>query len=75
MIVTATALVKVDGTASTALAEDSGNANPDNDFRYDDSLKGYIYNLATRGLSAGTWELQFTVSGQTATYAVRFDIH
>jgi hypothetical protein len=75
LVVTATALVKVDGTASTALAEDSGNANPDNDFRYDDSLQGYIYNLATRGLSAGTWELQFTVSGQPATYAVRFDIH
>lgn len=74
LVVTATALVKVDGTASTALTNDSGNANPDNDFRYDASLQGYIYNLSTRGLSSGTWELQFTVSGQPATYAVRFDI-
>ena len=74
LVVTATALVKVDGTASTALANDSGNANPDNDFRFDASLQGYIYNLATRGLSSGTWELRFTVSGQPATYAVRFDI-
>jgi hypothetical protein len=74
LVVTATALAKVDGTASTAVAADSGHANPDNDFRYDDSLQGYIYNLATRGLSSGTWELQFTVTGEPATYAVRFDI-
>jgi hypothetical protein len=74
LVVTATGLVKVDASASTALVEDSGNANPDNDFRYDESLQGYIYNLATRGLSAGTWELQFTVSGDPDTYAVRFDI-
>jgi hypothetical protein len=75
LVVTATALAKVDGTASTALAEDSGNANPDNGFRYDASLQGYIYNLGTRGLSSGTWELRFTVSGQTETYAVGFDLH
>jgi hypothetical protein len=74
LVVTATGLVKVDASASTALVEDSGNANPDNNFRYDESLQGYIYNLATRGLSAGTWELQFTVSGDPDTYAVRFDI-
>lgn len=74
LVVTATALAKVDGAASTALAADSGNANPDNDFRYDASLEGYIYNLTTRGLSSGTWELRFTVSGQPATYAVLFDI-
>lgn len=74
LAVTATGLVKQDGTASTALAEDTGNANPDGGFRYDPELEGYAYNLSTKGLSRGTWELRFTVTGDPNTYAIRFDI-
>ena len=35
---------------------DSGNANPDSDFRFDPTLGGtggYIFNLSTKGLSTG----------------------
>jgi hypothetical protein len=71
---TATGLVKKDSTASTALAEDAGNANPDSAFRYDSQLRGYVYNLSTRGLSRGTWELRFKVTADWATYAIPFDI-
>lgn len=71
---TATGLVKKDGSASTALVEDAGNANPDSAFRFDETLAGYIYNLSTRGLSGGTWELRFTVSGDPTTYGITFDL-
>jgi len=74
LVVTATGLVKIDGTAATGVVEDAGNANPDNGFRYAPDLGSYVYNLRTKDLSAGTWELRFTVSGDPATYSVRFDL-
>ena len=77
IIVTATDLVKKDGTASSTLVEDAGNANPDDSFRYDPTLGdtgGYTYNLSTKGLSTGTWELCFTVTGDPTTYSVAFDL-
>ncbi len=71
---TATGLVKVDGSASTALADSSGNANPDSTFRYDPELDGYVYNLSTKGLTRGTWELRFTVDGSSVQLALPFDV-
>jgi hypothetical protein len=55
---------------------DSGNANPDNDFRYDPSLAGYIYNLSTKPLSVGTWRLTFTAQDSTGTqtYSTTFQV-
>ena len=57
--------------------EDSGNANPDNDFRFDTSLGptgGYIFNLSTKGLSTGTYNLNFTVSGDSFVYSAPFQV-
>lgn len=54
-----------------------GNANPDNDSRFDAALGGngdHIYNLGTQGLSTGTWTLQLTASGDPVTYSVQFDL-
>lgn len=76
IVVHATELTKLDNTAAGALA-DIGNANPDNDFRFEAGLGGsggYIYNLSTRDLSAGTWALGFTVDGDPLTHAVEFDL-
>ena len=77
VIVHAAGLSKVDGSASNDV-EDSGQANPDDDFRYDASLGGtggYIFNKSTKGLSAGTWSLVFTVDGAShAGYRLRFDV-
>ncbi len=74
IVVNAAGLTKLDGTAS-ALVEDSGNANPDADFRYDEDLGGYVFNLSTAELSAGTWQLNFTVDGVAdPSYAVLFDV-
>jgi hypothetical protein len=77
IVVNATGLVLV-SDSTPADAEDSGNANPDNDFRYSADLGGdggYIFNLSTKGLGSGTWKLNFTVDGQShASYAVYFAI-
>lgn len=71
---TATGLVKVDGSASSVLAEDAGSSNPDSNFRYDESSGQYVFNLSTKNLSAGTWQLAFTVAGDPATHNVTFDL-
>jgi len=57
--------------------QDSGNANPDSDFRFDASLGttgGYIFNLSTKGLTTGTYNLSFTVSGDGFTYTAPFQV-
>jgi hypothetical protein len=72
--VTATGLAKLDPTAS-ATVDDSGSANsPDNNFRYDVTLAGYIFNLSTKGLTTGTWVLSFTVGADPTVKTVQFDI-
>ena len=75
LVLTATALVQIDSTASTVLEPESpGQANPDGLFRYDAALGGYIFNLSTAGLSSGTWELRFRVGEHAAVYGIRFDV-
>jgi hypothetical protein len=57
--------------------QDAGNANPDNDFRYDATLAaagGYIFNLKTAGLMTGSYNLNFTVGGDSAVYTVPFQV-
>jgi hypothetical protein len=75
VVVHATGLLNLDSSASASV-DDSGAANsPDSDFRYDPTLGttgGYIFNLSTKGLSTGTWQLSFTAGG--ATYTVTFDV-
>lgn len=71
---TVAGLVKRDGSATTALADSAGNANPDSAFRYDAGLAGYVFNLSTKGLSRGTWELRFTVGGSPTVHALPFDV-
>src|SRR5712691_9427075 len=50
----------------------SGNANPDNNFRF--AGPGYIYNLSTQGLSTGTYALAFTISGDPTIHTVYFQV-
>jgi len=59
-------------SATVGEPEDSGNANPDLNFRYTDGM--YIFNLSTKGYQAGTWELRLTVAGDPTVHAVRFKI-
>ncbi|HKO62205.1 MAG TPA: SBBP repeat-containing protein [Pyrinomonadaceae bacterium] len=57
--------------------DDSGNANPDNNFRYDSSLGisgGYIFNLSTRHFETGTYNLYFRVTGDPIEHSVEFQV-
>jgi hypothetical protein len=76
-VVTAVNLVYVATSTGTA-ANDSGNANPDGNFRFDPTLApggGYIFNLSTKGLGSGTWQLVFTVTGDNTQHTVSFKIN
>ena len=35
---------------------------------------GYIYNLRTKGLGTGTYELRFTAGGSPTVHALRFEV-
>ena len=71
----ATAIIAASG--ATGPVQDSGDANPDNDFRNVGGMgqsSGYIFNLSTAGLTTGTYALQFTVAGDQALHTVFFGV-
>jgi hypothetical protein len=75
VVVKAAQISRIDGSASPFVAEDSGNANPDLDFRF--AGDSYIYNLSTKapGFVQGSWGITFTVNGVSSTgYVAKFDI-
>ncbi|HEX9076038.1 MAG TPA: hypothetical protein VF932_09675 [Anaerolineae bacterium] len=74
LVLNATGLVQKDSSAAPLGVDSPGSANPDNNFRYDATLQGYIFNLSTKNLAAGTWQMQFKVSGDANTYIVQFDL-
>jgi hypothetical protein len=64
-------------TSISGTVQDAGSANPDNDFRFDSnlgSMGGYIFNLSTTGLSTGTYNLNFTVTGDSSMYSTQFQV-
>jgi len=76
IIVKAKAVSAVSGFSGTPDAP--GNANPDNDFRFDATLGstgGYIFNLSTGGLASGTYSLQFTAGSDPVTHSVNFAVN
>jgi probable HAF family extracellular repeat protein len=56
--------------------DDSGNANPDFNFRYvaDLSGGGYVFNLNTRGYGNGTYNLHFGAGSDPVLHAVQFQV-
>jgi len=75
IVLTATNIVPLGPIASPFLAEDSGNANSDSDFRYAGGF--YIFNLSTKssGFATGSWQMNFLVNGASdPSYALKFDI-
>jgi hypothetical protein len=61
-------------TNSSATLDDTGNANPDFDFRYDLSLNGYIFNLSTKGYASGTYSVNFTAGSDPTMYSALFAV-
>jgi hypothetical protein len=76
IVVNATGIYQ--NSSSSGSVEDAGNANPDNNFRYDATLGpvgGYIFNLKTTGLNAATYTLTFTAGGSSSKlYAAAFGV-
>ncbi len=70
-------VIGLTGPGGARPAQDAGNANPGNLFRYDVTLApggGYIFNLKTIGLSSGIWQLSFTASGDSTIHTLTFRI-
>jgi len=64
-------------TNAPGTLEDSGNANPDLDFRYDSTLGGtggYIFNLSTKGDSTGTYQINFTAGADPTPHYLLFQV-
>jgi beta-propeller repeat-containing protein len=76
VVVTALSVGLISNSAP-GLPQDPGNANPDSNFRYDATLGGsggYIFNLSTKGLSTGTYELRFKAGADTVVHSVQFEV-
>ncbi len=43
-------------------------------FRYDATLRGYIFNLDTSGLGIGTYNLNFTAGNDPVPHSVQFRV-
>lgn len=75
--VKATGVLMISTQAPTTLA-DSGNSNPDFNFRYEPDLGGpgggYIFNLSTKGYPTGTFQLIYTVTGDQTPHSVQFSV-
>ena len=75
LVVHAVSLVQI-ATSASETVNDSGNSNPDANFRFDASLGGggYIFNLKTTGLPTGTYKLGFTVDSDPGVHSVQFAV-
>ena len=61
-------------TQAPGALESAGAANADNNFRFDPTLAGYVFNLRTTGYAAGTYRLTFTVTGDPTEHGIEFQL-
>jgi hypothetical protein len=76
VVVHGVSLVQSSANASEVL-QSSGNANPDNDFRFDPTLGptgGYIFNLSTKGLTTGSYALTLTAGADPIPHVLNFQV-
>jgi hypothetical protein len=76
IVVTALTVTRVSDSATGAL-DDSGNSNPDYNFRYDASLGdagGYVFNLSTKGFSTGQYRVFFQAGEDKSQHSVDFQV-
>ena len=71
IVVQAVGVTQVSST-STAEVITSGEANADNNFRFDNGA--YILNLKTTGLSTGVYNLNFTAGMDPVLHSVQFQV-
>lgn len=61
-----------DGSRTQVSLQDAGNSNPGNLFRYDSTIGGYIFNLSTKNLGAGTYDFFWMADGDPTEHCLRF---
>lgn len=64
-------------SSSAGPVQSPGNANPDNNFRFDSTQGpsgGYILNLSTTGLATSTYSMQFTAGSDPTSHSVNFGV-
>jgi Tol biopolymer transport system component len=71
IVVTALNVVRI-STNTASQVQDSGNANPDNNFRF--SGGSYIFNLSTKGYATGTYLLRFKAGADPTVHTVQFQV-
>ena len=71
ILVTALSVLRISTNTSGAV-QDSGNANPDNNFRF--SGGAYIFNLSTKGYATGTYLLKFKAGSDPIVHTVQFQV-
>lgn len=68
-ITTASASIYLTNVTSAEInGTSSGKSNEGNLFRYDTTENQYIFNLATKPLSAGTWQIRIELDDGTSKY-------
>jgi len=60
------------GVQSAPEVQDSGNANPDDNFRFTGG--SYLFNLSTKNLWSGKWGLEFKANGDSLSHIVSFNV-
>ena len=65
-------VVSAAGGVSTSPLEDSGNANPDHQFRFD--VDKYVFNLSLEGYAQGTYAVVFTAGADPTPHSVQFQV-
>jgi len=61
-------------TNTSGALEPSSSSKAEVGFRYDATLDGYIFNLSTKELPTGTYQLRFVADADPITQAVRFEV-
>jgi hypothetical protein len=62
------------GSQASGILDQTGNSTSDLDFRYDQSVVGYIFNVSTKGYTTGTYQLRFTAGSGPTIYSVQFQV-
>ena len=71
IVVTALSVLRI-STNVSGTVQDSGSANPDNNFHF--AGGSYIFNLSTRGYATGTYRLRFRAGSDPVVHTVDFQV-
>jgi hypothetical protein len=67
-----TAVSLMDSKGDSVSLRSAGNANPNDPFHYDPNLGGYIFNLDTKGLAAGTYTFYYKAGNDPTLHSLTF---